>query len=60
VVAAREEAARVVVLASPDVRRSLRQLVAPRFPWMAVLSYEELPPSLPVRAIGKIELGADA
>jgi type III secretion protein V len=45
-----------VLLASPDVRRALRQIVAPRFPRLAVLSYEELPPSLAVRPIGKIAL----
>jgi type III secretion protein V len=58
-VPAREEEARVVVLSSADVRRALRQLVAQRFPRIAVLSYDELPPALPVRALGKIELGGD-
>ena len=47
-----------VVLASPDVRRALRGLVAPRFPRIAVLAYEELPPELPVRPVGKLALAA--
>jgi type III secretion protein V len=47
-----------VVLASPDVRRALRGLVAPRFPRVAVLSYEELPAELPVRPVGKLALAA--
>jgi type III secretion protein V len=47
-----------VVLASPDVRRALRSLVAPRFPRVAVLAYEELPPELPVRPIGRLGLAA--
>jgi type III secretion protein V len=45
-----------VVLTSPDVRRALRGLVAPRFPRVAVLAYEELPPELPVRPVGRIAL----
>ncbi|HEY6005247.1 MAG TPA: flagellar biosynthesis protein FlhA [Anaeromyxobacter sp.] len=47
-----------VVLASPDVRRALRALLAPRFPRVAVLAYEELPPELPVRPVGKLALAA--
>jgi type III secretion protein V len=47
-----------VLLASPDVRRALRGLVAPRFPRVAVLAYEELPPELPVRPVGRLALAA--
>jgi type III secretion protein V len=47
-----------VVLASPDVRRALRGLVAPRFPRVAVLAYEELPPELAVRPVGRLALAA--
>ena len=47
-----------VLLASPDVRRALRSLVAPRFPTLAVLAYEELPPELPVRPVGRLALAA--
>jgi len=43
-----------VVLVSPDVRRAVRSLVAPRFPAVPVLAYEELPPELPVRPVGRI------
>jgi type III secretion protein V len=43
-----------VVLVSPDVRRAVRTLVAPRFPTLPVLAYEELPPELPVRPVGRI------
>jgi type III secretion protein V len=43
-----------VLVAGPDVRRALRQLVAPRFPDLAVLSWDELPPDLPVRPLARI------
>jgi type III secretion protein V len=47
-----------VVLASADVRRALRCLLAPRFPRVAVLAYEDLPPELPVRPVGRLALSA--
>jgi type III secretion protein V len=47
-----------VVLAGADVRRALRGLVAPRFPRVAVLAYEDLPPELPVRPVGRLGLAA--
>jgi type III secretion protein V len=47
-----------VLLASGDIRRALRALVAPRFPRVAVLSYEDLPPDLPVRPVGRLALAA--
>ncbi len=47
-----------VVLASGDVRRALRGLLAPRFPRVAVLAYDDLPPDLPVRPIGRLALAA--
>ena len=47
-----------VLLAPSDVRRPLRQLVAPRFPRLAVLSYEELPATCPIRPVGKVALPA--
>jgi type III secretion protein V len=43
-----------VLLAAPEVRRPLRQLVAPRFPSLPVLSWDELPPELEVRPLGRI------
>ncbi len=45
-----------VLLTSPDVRRALRGLVAPRFPRLPVLAYEELPPELPIRPLGRVAL----
>jgi type III secretion protein V len=47
-----------VLLASGDVRRALRLLVAPRWPRLQVLGYDELPPELPVRPLGRLELAA--
>jgi type III secretion protein V len=47
-----------VLLTSPDVRRAVRNLVAGRFPRVAVLAYEELPPELPVRPVGRVALAA--
>ena len=45
-----------VLLTSPDVRRPLRGLIAPRFPRLPVLAFEELPPDLPVRPVGRVAL----
>ncbi|WP_242347011.1 FHIPEP family type III secretion protein [Anaeromyxobacter terrae] len=47
-----------VILASADVRRALRGLVAPRFPRVAVLTFDELPPELQVRPVGRLALAA--
>ena len=41
------------LLAPTDVRRPLRSLLAQRFPELAVLGYDELPPELPVRPVGR-------
>jgi type III secretion protein V len=48
----------VVLLTPPDVRRPLRQLVAGRFPSLAVLSYDELPQDVEVRPVGRVALAA--
>lgn len=45
-----------VLLAPSEVRRPLRQLIAARFPRIPVLSYEELPPTLAVQPVGRLEL----
>jgi type III secretion protein V len=47
-----------VLLAGTDVRRAVRNLVAPRFPRLPVMSFEELPPELPVRPVGGVGLAA--
>ncbi len=47
-----------VLLASGDVRRALRLLVAPRWPRLQVLGYDELPPEQQVRPLGRLELAA--
>jgi type III secretion protein V len=47
-----------VLLASSDVRRALRLLVAPRWPRLQVLGYDELPPEQQVRPLGRLELAA--
>ncbi len=41
------------LLAPTDVRRPLRSLLAQRFPELAVLGYDELPPDLAVRPVGR-------
>ena len=51
-------AVRAVLLTSPDVRRAVRNLVSARFPRVSVLAYEELPPELPVRPVGRVALAA--
>ncbi|HET9553774.1 MAG TPA: FHIPEP family type III secretion protein, partial [Anaeromyxobacteraceae bacterium] len=47
-----------VLLASGDVRRAVRLLVAPRWPRLQVIAYDELPPELPVRPVGRLALAA--
>jgi type III secretion protein V len=47
-----------ILLASGDVRRAVRLLVAPRWPRLQVISYDELPPDQPVRPVGRLELAA--
>ena len=41
------------LLAPGDVRRPTRELIAQRFPGLAVLAYEELPRDLEVRPVGR-------
>jgi type III secretion protein V len=47
-----------VLLASGDVRRAVRLLVAPRWPRLQVLSYDELPPEQQIRPVGRLVLAA--
>ncbi len=47
-----------VLLASGDVRRAVRLLVAPRWPRLQVLSYDELPPEQAILPVGRLELAA--
>jgi type III secretion protein V len=44
------------LLAPGDVRRPLRSLLAQRFPALAVVAYDELPPGTPVRPVGRAAL----
>jgi len=57
VVAARS-GRRPVVLVASDVRRPLRNLLTPRVPDVVVLAYDELPPELQVRPVGRVGLAA--
>jgi type III secretion protein V len=47
-----------VLLIGAELRRAVRNLVAPRFPCLPVVSFDELPPELPVRPIGRVGLAA--
>jgi type III secretion protein V len=49
---------RPVVLAATDLRRPLRNLLAPRAPDVVVLAYDELPPDLQIRPVGRLGLAA--
>jgi type III secretion protein V len=49
---------RQVVLTAADLRRALRNLLAPRAPEVVVLAYDELPPELAVRPVGRLGLAA--
>jgi type III secretory pathway component EscV len=43
-----------VILANINVRAMLRNIIAPRFPELAVLSFQELSPDLSVQQVGRI------
>jgi type III secretion protein V len=45
---------KVVLLASPDVRRLLKKLIEGAFPEVAVLTFSELDPELQVRPVGRL------
>jgi type III secretion protein V len=45
---------RAVLLASPDVRRSLRRLIEGAFPEVAVLTFSELDADLQIRPVGRL------
>ncbi len=51
---------RAVLLASPDVRRTLRRLVEGTFPEVAVLTFAELDPEVQVRPVGRVMAAARA
>lgn len=57
-VASARGAARPVILAAADLRRPLRNLLAPRVPDVVVLAYDELPPDLQIRPVGHVGLAA--
>ena len=46
-----------VVLTSPDIRRYFRRLVEMEFPYLAVLSYQELTPEMSIQPLARIALG---
>jgi type III secretion protein V len=49
---------RPLVLVATDLRRPLRNLLAPRVPDVVVLAFDELPPDLAVRPVGRLGLAA--
>ena len=50
------EGRRLVLLTTPDVRRTLRSLCAGAYPEVTVLAYGELEPSLRVKPLGRLSL----
>ena len=46
-----------VVLTTTEARRTLRQLIAPLYPWLPVLAYQELSPEMNVQPLARISLG---
>ena len=44
------------ILTSTAVRQNVRQLIADRFPSLAVLAYRELPPSISIQPLSRISL----
>ena len=45
-----------IVLVSPVIRRYVRRFLDPVFSQITVLSYSELPPTVPLDTVGKIEI----
>jgi len=45
-----------IILVSPVIRRFVRRFLEPVFPTLTVLSYSELPPSVPLDTVGQIEI----
>ncbi len=43
-----------IILTTYEVRNYFRKLIAKEFPWVAVLSYQELSPDMNIQPIGKI------
>ena len=45
-----------IILVSPVIRRFVRRFLEPVFPFVTVLSYSELPPTVPLDTVGQIEI----
>ena len=45
-----------IILVSPVIRRFVRRFLEPVFPNITVLSYSELPPTVPLDTVGQIEI----
>lgn len=45
-----------IILVSPVIRRFVRKFLEPVFPQIVVLSYSELPPTVPLDNVGQIEI----
>ena len=45
-----------IILVSPVIRRFVRKFLEPVFPLTTVLSYSELPPTVPLDTVGQIDI----
>ena len=45
-----------IILVSPVIRRYVRRFLEPVFPLIIVLSYSELPPTVPLDTVGQIDI----
>jgi type III secretion protein V len=57
--AASAERYRAAVITSADLRRHLRQLIEPLSPELAVISYQELLPSVQIHPLGTVRFGEE-
>ena len=48
------------ILTSPDIRRYLRRLIEMEFPYVAVLSYQELTPEMNIQPLARVSLTQQA
>ena len=49
-----DDAQRPQILTIMEVRSSIRRLIAPLIPWLEVISYQELTPTINIQPIGRI------
>lgn len=58
--ASKQDGTQLVLVASIDVRRHVRQVLEPSLPGLQVISYQELQPDVQIRPLGSVQFQAEA